>query len=66
MSRNTAGSAHILPFLVHATFLAVFLFASFASPASAQEKPKIRAITAFIRLDTNQYHDHAAQIESPI
>ncbi len=55
MFRNSGGSAHVLPFFSHAVFLAIFLLALAAAPASAQQKPKIRAITAFIRLDANQY-----------
>ncbi len=51
MFRNSGGSAHVLPFLTHGIFLAAVLVAAVIAPASAQEKPKIRAITAFIRLD---------------
>ena len=58
--RNSARSARVFSFLAHAIFLAVFLFASFPAPASAQEKPKIRAITAFMRLDTKQYKQQFA------
>jgi uncharacterized protein (UPF0210 family) len=52
MFRNSGGSAHVLPFLWHAIFLAAFLV---VAPASGQEKAKIRTITAFIRLDSGQY-----------
>ena len=55
MFRNSGSSAHVLPFLAHAIFLAAFLVAAVVAPASAQEKPKIRTITAFIRLDPGQY-----------
>jgi uncharacterized protein (UPF0210 family) len=55
MFRNSGSSAHVLPFLAHAIFLAAFLVALVVAPASAQEKPKIRTITAFIRLDPGQY-----------
>src|ERR1700691_1723634 len=55
MFPNSAGLAHYLPFLWHATFLAAFLLAIVVAPAAAQEKPKIRTITAFIRLDPAQY-----------
>jgi uncharacterized protein (UPF0210 family) len=55
MFRHTGSSAHVLPFLWHAIPLAAFLFAMLVHPASAQEKPKIRTITAFIRLDPGQY-----------
>ena len=57
MFRNSAGSAHVLPFLQHGIFLAAFLVAAIIAPASAQEKPKVRAITAFIRLDPGQYKE---------
>src|SRR6202162_5817265 len=55
MFRNSGSSAHVLPFLAHAIFLAAFLVATVVTPASAHEKPKIRTITAFIRLDPGQY-----------
>jgi uncharacterized protein len=54
MFRNS-GSAHALPFLWHAIFLAAFLIAAVVAPASGQEKAKVRTITAFIRLDPGQY-----------
>jgi uncharacterized protein (UPF0210 family) len=61
MFRNSASSAHVLPFLAHAIFLAAFLLAAVVTPMSAApEKPKVRAITAFIRLDTNQYKQQVA------
>src|ERR1700739_484927 len=55
MFRHSGNSVHVLPFLSHAFFLAAFLLAVVVTPASAQEKPKVRAITAFIRLDPGQY-----------
>jgi uncharacterized protein len=60
MFRNSAGSAHVLPFLCHAIFLAGFLIATVVAPVSAQEKAKIRTITAFIRLDPAQYKQQVA------
>ena len=60
MFRNSGSSAHVLPFLSHALFLAAFLLAAVVAPASAQEKPKIRTITAFIRLDPAQYKQQFA------
>ena len=60
MFRNSGSSAHVLPFLSHAVFLTAFLLAAVVMPASAQEKPKVRALTAFIRLDTNQYKQQIA------
>ena len=61
MFRNNASSAPVLPFLSHAIFLGAFLIAAVVSPASAAEKPKVRAITAFIRLDTSQYKQQVAE-----
>ena len=55
MFRNGGSSAHVLPFLWHAIFLAAFLLTAVVAPASSQEKPKIRTITAFLRLDPGQY-----------
>jgi uncharacterized protein len=55
MFRNSGGSAHVLPYLGHAIFLAAFLLAAVVAPAAAQGKPKVRTITAFIRLDPGQY-----------
>ena len=60
MFRNSASSAHVFPFLSHAIFLGAFLLAAVVTPASAAEKPKVRAITAFIRLDTTQYKQQVA------
>lgn len=55
MFRNTGWSYVILQMFSQAIFLGSLLFAAAVMPASGQEKPKVRAITAFIRLDTNQY-----------
>src|SRR5580700_1704237 len=60
MFRSSGSSAHVLPFLWHAIFLAGFLAAAVVAPASAQEKPKVRTITAFIRLDPAQYKQQFA------
>jgi len=60
MFRNNGSSTHVLPFALHAVFLAIFLLAGVVAPASAAEKPKVRAITAFIRLDTTQYKQQVA------
>ncbi len=49
-----------LPFASHAIFLAIFLLAALAAPASAQQKPKIRTITAFIRMDPAEYKQQVA------
>lgn len=55
MFRSSGSSAHVLPFFWHAIFPAALLLAAMVAPASAQEKPKVRTITAFIRLDPAQY-----------
>ena len=60
MFRNSGSSAHVLPYLWHAIFLAAFLLAAVVAPVSAQEKPKIRTITGFIRLDPGQYKQQVA------
>src|SRR4029077_5286487 len=60
MFRNRGGSLHVIPFLSHRIFLAAFLLATVVAPTSAQEKHKVRAITAFIRLDTTQYRQQIA------
>src|ERR1035437_9718247 len=49
-----------IPFASHAFSLTLFLLASLAAPASAQQKPKIRTITAFIRMDTADYKQQIA------
>src|SRR5579864_1099331 len=60
MFRNSGSSAQVVPFLWHAIFLGTFALAAVVVPASTQEKPKVRAITAFIRLDTTQYRQQIA------
>jgi uncharacterized protein (UPF0210 family) len=60
MFRHSGSSAHVLPFVWQAVFLAGFLMAAVVPPASAQGKPKIRTITAFIRLDPAQYKQQVA------
>jgi uncharacterized protein (UPF0210 family) len=55
MFRNTAIFAWPFQFALHTLLIGIFLFAIAASPASAQIKPKVRTITAFVRLDTSQY-----------
>lgn len=49
-----------MPFASHVIFLPVFLLAALAAPASAQQKPKIRTITAFIRMDPAEYKQQVA------
>jgi len=61
MIRSTALSFAITDMILHAALLGVFVFAAAVLPASAQEKPKIRTITAFIRLDTTRYAQQFAE-----
>lgn len=60
MFRTGGGSAHALRIAWHAIFLAACLLGTLVTPAPAAEKPKVRAITAFIRLDTAQYQQQVA------
>ena len=55
MIRHTAWSFAISDVILNSVLLGALLFTAAILPASAQEKPKIRTITAFIRLDPNQY-----------
>lgn len=55
MFRNSGCFAPILQFISHAILLGAFVSALATHGASAAGKPKIRTITAFIRLDVNQY-----------
>src|SRR6266403_469007 len=55
MFRNSGWSIFISQLLSHVALLGTLLFAAVVAPASAAEKPKVRTITAFIRLDTTQY-----------
>jgi uncharacterized protein (UPF0210 family) len=54
MFRNSGWSLVILH------VLGIFFFAMAIPPASGQEKPKIRTITAFIRLDATEYSRQVA------
>jgi len=60
MFRNTGSCATACHFISHAIFFGAFLLAVAIAPASSQEKPKIRTITAFIRLDSSQYKQQVA------
>ena len=55
MFRNSGWSIFISQLLSHVPLLGTLLFAAVVAPASAAEKPKVRTITAFVRLDTTQY-----------
>ena len=60
MFRNSDWSLSISQFIWHAMLLGTLLFAFGVAPLSAAEKPKVRTITAFIRLDTTQYKEQIA------
>jgi len=60
MFRNSGSSAAVYQFVSHALLFGAFLLAVAIASASAQEKPKIRTITAFIRLDPGQYQQQVA------
>jgi uncharacterized protein (UPF0210 family) len=60
MIRNSGWSVSMFQLISQAILLGSFLFAAAIVPSSAAEKPKVRAITAFIRLDTSQYKQQVA------
>src|SRR6202049_4517217 len=60
MFRSSGWSVSISQLLSHGVLLGTILFAAGVAPTSAAEKPKVRAITAFIRLDTTQYKQQIA------
>jgi uncharacterized protein (UPF0210 family) len=60
MLRTSGWSLSILQLISQAIFLGGFLFAAAVVPASGAEKPKVRTITAFIRLDAGQYKQQVA------
>jgi uncharacterized protein (UPF0210 family) len=61
MFRESAWSASISQLISHAILLGALLFAVGIAPASAAEKPKVRTITAFVRLDTTQYKQQVTE-----
>jgi uncharacterized protein (UPF0210 family) len=61
MFRSSDWPSSILQLLSQATLLGAFLFAVAVVPASGAERPKVRTITAFIRLDINQYKQQVAE-----
>jgi uncharacterized protein len=60
MFRESSWSAPIVQILKQTTFLGFVLLAAAVASAPAAEKPKVRAITAFIRLDPSQYKKQIA------
>ncbi len=55
MFRNSGWSLSVVQILTHLIFLGPVFLAAAVSTSKAAEKPKVRAITAFIRLDPSQY-----------
>ncbi len=55
MFRSSGWSIFLSQMLSHVAILGTLLFAAVVAPTSAAEKPKVRTITAFVRLDTTQY-----------
>src|SRR5258705_1399492 len=60
MFRSSGWSIFVSQLPSHVALLGTLLFAAVVAPASAAEKPKVRTITAFIRLDTTQYKQQVA------
>jgi uncharacterized protein len=61
MFRYNGWFPSILQMLSQATWMGALLFAMVVVPAARAEKPKVRTITAFIRLDTNQYQQQVTE-----
>ena len=61
MFRNSPWSVPILSAILQAASLGILLLTATVLTASAQEKPKVRSITAFIRLDPAQYKQQIAE-----
>ena len=61
MFRNTGSWSAFLHFVSQGILFGAFLFAVAITPASSQEKPKIRTVTAFIRLDASEYKQQVAE-----
>jgi hypothetical protein len=60
MFRNDGWSGSIFEIVSHAFLLGSLVLGAATVPAWAQGKPKVRTITAFIRLDTKQYKQQIA------
>ncbi|HEV2521230.1 MAG TPA: DUF711 family protein [Candidatus Acidoferrales bacterium] len=60
MYRKSSWTVPIVQILTQITFLGLALLAAAVVSAQAAEKPKVRAITAFIRLDPSQYKKQIA------
>jgi uncharacterized protein (UPF0210 family) len=60
MFRNSGWSVSVSQLIAHAVLLGTFFLVFGVAHASAADKPKVRTITAFIRLDTTQYKQQVA------
>jgi len=60
MFRNSGWSVSVSQVIAHAVLLGTFFLVFGVAHASAADKPKVRTITAFIRLDTTQYKQQVA------
>lgn len=60
MLSNSAWPGSIFQLISQALLIGSFSLGAAIVPASAQQKPKVRSITAFIRLDTNHYQQQFA------
>jgi uncharacterized protein len=58
--RNSGSPISVSQLISHAVLLGTLLFAVGIAPSSAAENPKVRTVTAFIRLDTTQYKQQVA------
>jgi uncharacterized protein (UPF0210 family) len=61
MFRPSGWSGSIFEVLSHGILLGSMMLSAAVIPAWAQGKPKVRSITAFIRLDTKQYKQQVAE-----
>ena len=60
MFRHRGWSGSIFQIVGQALLIGLLFLGAAIVPAAAQQKPKIRSITAFIRLDTNHYQQQFA------
>lgn len=61
MLRNGGWTMFVMHMLAHTAFLGSVMLAGAAVCTQAAEKPKVRAITAFIRLDPAQYKQQISE-----
>jgi hypothetical protein len=60
MFRNSGWSVTVSQLIAEAVLLGTFFLVFGAAHACAADKPKVRTVTAFIRLDTTQYKQQVA------